>query len=109
MVQQLLLQHRLIMDQQIIVQRITTLTLAISPSSFDCTNIGANTVTLTVTDESGNSSTCTTTVTVADTVAPTATCAADFTVQLDASGAATITTAQINNGSTDNCTADNAT
>jgi len=43
------------MDQQITVQRITTLTLAISPSSFDCTNIGANTVTLTVTDESGNS------------------------------------------------------
>ena len=38
--------------------------LSVSPSSFNCSNAGANTVTLTVTDIHGNSSTCTATVTV---------------------------------------------
>ena len=38
--------------------------LSVSKTSFDCTNIGANTVTLTVTDASGNSSSCDATVTV---------------------------------------------
>jgi hypothetical protein len=41
-----------------------TLTYTLSKSAFDCSNIGANTVTLTATDASGNSSTCTATVTV---------------------------------------------
>ncbi|MRT17745.1 HYR domain-containing protein [Vitellibacter sp. q18] len=77
-------------------------TLSVSPSAFTCANVGANTVTLTVTDPSGNSSTCTATVTVEDTIAPTATCQ-DFTVQLDATGNAVITAADINNGSSDNC------
>ncbi len=35
---------------------------SVSPSTFDITNVGSNTVTLTVTDESGNSNTCTSTV-----------------------------------------------
>ncbi|PVW11606.1 HYR domain-containing protein, partial [Marixanthomonas spongiae] len=72
-------------------------------SSFDCSNVGDNTVTLTVTDVNGNSSTCTTVVTVEDTVAPIANCAAPFTVQLDSNGEASITAADIDNGSTDNC------
>ncbi|MCT8338557.1 HYR domain-containing protein [Flavobacteriaceae bacterium TK19130] len=76
---------------------------SIDVSSFTCTDIGPNTVTLTVTDGGGNSDTCTTTVTVEDNVAPTANCVAPFTVQLDASGSASITAADINNGSTDNC------
>jgi PKD repeat protein len=42
--------------------------MSVSPSSFNCTNIGANTVTLTVTDNNGNSSTCTATVTVVGTI-----------------------------------------
>src|ERR687888_59602 len=74
--------------------------LSLSQTNFDCTTIGTNTVTLTVTDNNGNRSTCTATVTVVDTVAPTAVCK-DITVQLDASGHATITAVQIDNGSTD--------
>ncbi|HLP20093.1 MAG TPA: T9SS type A sorting domain-containing protein, partial [Chitinophagales bacterium] len=76
--------------------------VTVSPNTFDCNNIGANTVTLTVTDNSGNVSTCTSIVTVEDTVAPVAVCQ-NITVQLDATGNATITAADINNGSTDAC------
>ena len=39
-------------------------TLSVSKTSFNCSNIGANTVTLTVTDATGNTATCSTTVTV---------------------------------------------
>jgi hypothetical protein len=38
--------------------------LSVSPNSFNTSNVGSNSVTLTVTDVSGNSSTCQTTVTV---------------------------------------------
>ncbi|MAO48253.1 MAG: hypothetical protein CL527_05990 [Aequorivita sp.] len=77
-------------------------TLSVSPNTFTCANVGANTVTLTVTDAAGNSSTCTATVTVEDIVAPVATCQA-FTAQLDATGNVTIAASDIDNGSTDNC------
>jgi PKD repeat protein len=77
-------------------------TITVSPNTFTCANVGANTVTLTVTDASGNSSTCTATVTVQETVNPIAVCQ-NITVQLDATGNASITAAQINNGSSDNC------
>ena len=43
-------------------------TLSLSKTSFNCTNLGNNTVTLTVTDVSGNSSTCTAVVTVLGTM-----------------------------------------
>ncbi|PVY40763.1 putative secreted protein (Por secretion system target) [Pontibacter virosus] len=76
--------------------------LSLDVTSFDCSNVGPNTVTLTVTDVNGNSSTGTAVVTVEDKVAPTVV-TQPLTVQLDASGAATITAAQINNGSSDNC------
>ncbi|MEH6764690.1 MAG: BspA family leucine-rich repeat surface protein [Aequorivita antarctica] len=72
-------------------------------TNFDCSDVGPNTVTLTVTDVNGNSSTCNTIVTVEDNVAPVANCAAPFTIQLDANGMASITVADIENGSTDNC------
>ena len=80
--------------------------VSIDVTSFDCSNLGANTVTLTVTDDSGNTDTCTTTVTVEDTVDPIANCVAPFTIQLDANGQASITVADINDGSTDNCAID---
>ena len=44
-------------------------TMTLSETNFDCTDVGANTVTLTVTDNNGNVSTCTATVTVEDNVA----------------------------------------
>src|SRR5690606_32044803 len=64
--------------------------------------IGDTTVTWTATDGAGNTATCTQTVTVTDTQAPTAVCQS-YTVVLDAAGNGTITTANINNGSSDNC------
>jgi hypothetical protein len=76
--------------------------LVASQTSFDCDDVGDVIVTLTVTDVNGNSSTCTSTVTVEDNVAPTALCQ-NVTVQLDASGMASITASQINNGSSDAC------
>jgi len=77
-------------------------TLSLDVATFDCSDIGANTVVLTVTDESGNVSSCMAVVTVEDTMAPTATCQ-DITVQLDGSGTVVITPADVNNGSIDNC------
>jgi hypothetical protein len=59
--------------------------MSVTPSTFTCANVGANTVTLTVTDNNGNQSTCTATVTVLDNNAPTALCQ-NITVQLDANG-----------------------
>ncbi len=46
--------------------------LSVVPGSFDCSNVGANTVTLTVTDNNGNVSTADAVVTVEDNVAPVA-------------------------------------
>ena len=77
-------------------------TMTVDVASFSCDDLGANTVTLTVTDDSGNSSTATATVTVLDTISPAAV-AQDLTVYLDASGAASITAEDIDNNSTDNC------
>ena len=42
----------------------------LSQNRFDCSEIGENIVTLTVSDPSGNSSTCTTIVTIIDTITP---------------------------------------
>jgi hypothetical protein len=74
-------------------------------SSFNCSNIGTNTVQLTATDPSGNSATANATVTVQDITAPTV-ATQNITVQLDVNGDATITTSDINNGSSDNCVVD---
>ncbi|WP_298545941.1 immunoglobulin-like domain-containing protein [uncultured Aquimarina sp.] len=74
--------------------------LAVSPSSFTTSDVGANTVTLTVTDTNGNSETCTSTVTVVDTIAPTMACQ-DITVQLDATGNVSITASQVDGGTFD--------
>ncbi|MEY3051602.1 MAG: hypothetical protein RLY31_1387, partial [Bacteroidota bacterium] len=77
-------------------------TRTLDVSAFTCTDLGPNTVTLTVTDSSMNISTCTATLTVLDTVAPTATCQA-HTLYLDASGMGSLTAALVDNGSTDAC------
>jgi uncharacterized repeat protein (TIGR02543 family) len=64
--------------------------------------IGVTTVTWTATDRSGNTATATQTVTVKDVSFPTVV-TKNITIQLDASGNATITAADIDNGSSDNC------
>ncbi|CAN0507096.1 unnamed protein product, partial [Discosporangium mesarthrocarpum] len=59
-------------------------------------------VSLTVSDASGNSSSCMANVTVEDKVAPTLSCK-DFTIQLDASGKGSLTTSDISTIAVDNC------
>ncbi|MCP2029287.1 gliding motility-associated-like protein [Flavobacterium sp. HSC-32F16] len=76
--------------------------IELDKTSFTCANVGANTVTLKVTDIHGNISSRTATVTVQDKIAPVV-LTQDLTIQLDASGKASITAAQIDNGSSDNC------
>ncbi|MBI9042687.1 LamG-like jellyroll fold domain-containing protein [Lutibacter sp.] len=70
--------------------------------SFDCSNVGENTVTLTVTDKNGNVANKTAIVTVEDNVKPTA-LYKDITVQLDAQGFASVTAAEVDGGSYDAC------
>ena len=76
--------------------------LALSQTGFNCSNVGSNTVTLTVTDVNGNASTCSATVTVEDNVAPTALCQ-NITVQLDENGEGSAAAEAVNNGSSDAC------
>jgi hypothetical protein len=78
------------------------LILSLDQTTFDCSNIGQNTVTLTAEDEAGNTATDTVIVTVEDTTAPNA-ITQDITVQLDANGQASILPSDIDDGSTDNC------
>ncbi|WP_435263065.1 InlB B-repeat-containing protein [Tenacibaculum sp. nBUS_03] len=77
-------------------------TRALDKTSFTCTDLGTNTVKLTVVDTSGNTSDTTATVTVVDNIAP-AVIAQNITVQLGANGQVSINTTDINNGSSDNC------
>jgi hypothetical protein len=78
--------------------------LAVSPNTFDCDDIASspNTVTLSLTDNNGNQSTCTAGVSVEDNVNPTALCQ-DITIDLDATGNASILPSDVNNGSNDAC------
>src|SRR5262245_49021432 len=73
--------------------------------SFNCSNIGSPvTVTLKVTDASGNTTTATAIVTAEDKLKPTVV-TKNITVPLDGTGNATITDKAVDNGSSDNCTA----
>ena len=76
--------------------------LGLDITAFGCDETGSNTVTLTVTDTKGNTTSCTADVTVEDNVAPKAVCQ-DLTIQLDANGTKTITANEIDNGSSDAC------
>ncbi|MTE27609.1 HYR domain-containing protein, partial [Winogradskyella ouciana] len=53
--------------------------MTVSPNTFNCSNIGSNTVTLTVTDTNGQTDTCTATVTVEDNIDPTTPTLTDIT------------------------------
>jgi hypothetical protein len=77
-------------------------TLALSMSSFDCSNVGNNTVYLIATDANGNVDSASVIITVQDVIKPTV-IAQNVTLSLDATGSASITTAEVDNGSSDNC------
>lgn len=74
--------------------------LVLDKTSFDCSNVGENNVTLTVTDNSGNTSTCTAVITVIDEITV---ITQDIDVLLDENAVATITPEQIDNGSSNVC------
>ncbi|MCX2839836.1 thrombospondin type 3 repeat-containing protein, partial [Salinimicrobium sp. MT39] len=76
--------------------------MSLDNATFDCSNVGENTVVLTVEDNNGNTTSAEATVTVEDNVAPVV-AIQNITVQLDAEGNATITPEMIDNGSTDAC------
>ena len=77
-------------------------TMSLSQTSFTCANLGANTVSLTATDSSGNSHSVDVIVTVVDSIDPIAV-GQNFTAQLDGTGNVTITGNDVDGGSTDNC------
>jgi hypothetical protein len=79
------------------------ITLSISKSKFTCSDIGSQSfITLTVTDERGQSASCLSKITVVDQTAPIVE-TKNITVQLDAHGKAAITASDVDDGSTDNC------
>lgn len=86
----------------------------VDDNSFDCNDIGNNTVNLTIRDDAGNEDMCAATVTVEDNVTPTLTCPDDFIVNacssIDAPPYATFASFQNAGGSaSDNCTVDAST
>lgn len=76
--------------------------VSVAPNTFNCNNLGTNTVTLTANDGHGNSGVCTASVTIEDHIAPVMLCK-PATLALNAAGQATLVPAQLNNGSYDNC------
>ncbi|MCF8371334.1 MAG: HYR domain-containing protein [Bacteroidales bacterium] len=77
-------------------------TLTVLPNSFTCNDIGLTTVTLTASASGGYSVSETATVSVLDAKPPTI-LTQNATINLDASGQASITTSMIDNSSFDNC------
>ncbi|MEK7415589.1 MAG: hypothetical protein AAB263_19970, partial [Planctomycetota bacterium] len=75
---------------------------SLSKPNFTCDNLGANLVTLTVTDLDGNTSTCTATVNVQDLMPPVPSCQ-NVTVSLGANGMVTVAVAQVETNADDNC------
>jgi len=80
---------------------ITQMTL--SKSSFTCFDLGANKVTFTAKDASGNASSAEVTVTVVDEIKPTAKVKSSYVIKLDVEGKATLKWEDIDDGSADNC------
>ncbi|MBR9833447.1 HYR domain-containing protein [bacterium] len=79
-----------------------TVNLSLDSTSFDCSEIGINSVVLKGIDASGNTATSMSNVTVIDSIKPTV-LTQNITVFLDVSGQATITSSDIDNGSNDAC------
>jgi gliding motility-associated-like protein len=81
----------------------------ISQDTFRCNNIGANNVTLRIFDASGNVDSCQAIVTVRDATAPIARCFGTVNAYLNTTGLVTVTAAQVDSLSTDNCSINSRT
>ncbi|MDA1111516.1 MAG: gliding motility-associated C-terminal domain-containing protein [Bacteroidetes bacterium] len=77
-------------------------TISISQSSFDCSHVGNNSITFTATDYNNNSTSKTVTITVHDTTKPVVV-SKNANLYLNASGVATLSATDVDNGSSDNC------
>lgn len=77
-------------------------TMTVSETTFDCSDIGPNPVTLVVTDAAGNSDSCIAVVTIADDLPPSVS-VQNVSVYLDPSGNAGITVNDVVPVITDNC------
>lgn len=75
----------------------------LSQTSFNCQNHQPITVSMTVSDASGNASSCSATVTIDDTIPPTALCESNIAVYTDEQGVYPLTTALVDSASYDNC------
>ncbi|MCP4439807.1 MAG: gliding motility-associated C-terminal domain-containing protein [Aureispira sp.] len=80
-------------------------TMVLSQTTFTCADLGANALTMTITDENGNVTVCPSNANVLDTINPVATCQPNGAViiALDPSGNAMLAATDIDNGSGDNC------
>ncbi|MCH7410708.1 Ig-like domain-containing protein [Belliella sp. DSM 111904] len=76
--------------------------VSVNQTSFDCSDVGPNTLTLTVTDNNGNQATGTAIVTVEDVTGPEVT-TQNISIQLDTSGSASINAIDLVFESTDAC------
>lgn len=82
----------------------STITLSVSPSIVNCSNIGPMQVVLTVTDGCGNVASCVANVTVTDPIKPTMSCRQSLDLEIDEWGSPIYVTWQdIDLGSSDNC------
>jgi len=79
-----------------------TLSVSLDQNRFTCSDLGTQTVQLTVVDKRGNEGGCSSTVTIRDTMAPTPACE-PATVYLDAFGAASVSVDDLDAGTSDNC------
>ncbi len=77
-------------------------TRSVFPNTFSCSQLGPNTVVLTVTDEEGLSATCEAIVTVEDKTPPVIN-VKPFTLVLGPGGSGSLSASDIDNGSYDNC------
>ncbi|GAA4279138.1 T9SS type A sorting domain-containing protein [Aquimarina mytili] len=80
----------------------STPNLSLSQTDFDCTHIGNNTIQLTATDDQNNSTTIDVTVVIVES-APVITNDIFVNIELDETGNATITLADLNASATDDC------
>ena len=76
--------------------------LSLNQDTFNCSNLGENTVILTATDGNGNTDTATAIVTIEDTMNPTV-LGQNITIDLEGNLSIIITPQDVDNGTSDNC------